>query len=548
MIGSGQFGVTSSVSATTRQLLESFYGLPPHRVIDNGNQSDVTSEVVMASSRNGVRIVAIALTAVAPFALAGALVTPASVSAAESTIPSIRLVAATSDAEIHLYRHGNYEIHFPLLVASTGGPFEVWAQRATYFDPVTLSQVVRDTSGEITQTLPMASVPEPDIGRGLSTFLQTSLTKKNGTPIQQAARTFCPNSYVPERLNDTGPDFPRYPSDCWASPFTRGAVWGIEDGWGTDTHLSVGRSLRVDEGTYKLTVSITDPYRTAFNVSAEDATVTVPVTVVKGGDAGLVEAAGLSEQPKASAETTSMPITVPPNSALPDIEALPAWGMAVDNRRKSGRSFLDFGATAWNAGPGILMVEGFRDPDSSTMDAFQYFYENGEVVGKVAAGSLEYDDRDGHDHWHFRDFASYALLDSDRVKIVDSGKEAFCLAPTDPIDLTVDGAEWRPWLTNLATACGDEGSLWIREVLQAGWGDTYTQYRPGQSFDITNLPNGKYFVQVRANPDDVLLEANTDNNLALRKIYLRGKAGERRVVVPPYGLVDTENSGCGVFC
>jgi hypothetical protein len=222
--------------------------------------------------------------------------------------------------------------------------------------------------------------------------------------------------------------------------------------------------------------------------------------------------------------------------------------MAVDNRRKSGRSFLDFGATAWNAGPGILMVEGFRDPDSSTMDAFQYFYENGEVVGKVAAGSLEYDDRDGHDHWHFRDFASYALLDSDRVKIVDSGKEAFCLAPTDPIDLTVDGAEWRPWLTNLATACGDEGSLWIREVLQAGWGDTYTQYRPGQSFDITNLPNGKYFVQVRANPDDVLLEANTDNNLALRKIYLRGKAGERRVVVPPYGLVDTENSGCGVFC
>jgi hypothetical protein len=548
MIGSGQFGVTSSVSATTRQLLERFEGSLGSRVIDSANSPTHIYEVFMASGRNGVRIVSIALTVVAPLALAGALMTPVAVNAAEPTTPSIRLVAATSDAEIHLYRHGNYEIHFPLLVASTGGPFEVWAQRATYFDQVTLSQVVRDASGAITDTIPLADVPEPDIARGLPAFLQTSLTKRNGTPIKDATRTFCPNSYVQERLNDTGPDTPRYPSDCWASPLTRGAVWGIEDGWGTDTNLSVGRSLNVDEGTYKLTVSIADAYRTAFNVPVEDATVTVPVTLVQGGDAGPVEAARLAAQSTETSDPTSMPITIPPNSALPDIEALPSWGMSVNNRPKSGRSFLNFGATAWNAGPGILEVEGFRDPDSSTMDAFQYFYEDGEVVGKVSAGSLEYDDRDGHDHWHFRDFASYALLDGDHVKIVDSGKEAFCLAPTDPIDLTVDGADWHPWLTNLATACGDEGSLWIREVLQAGWGDTYTQYRPGQSFDITNLPNGKYFVQVRANPDGVLLEANNSNNLALRKIYLRGKPGERRVVVPPYGLVDTEGAGCGVFC
>ena len=109
-------------------------------------------------------------------------------------------------------------------------------------------------------------------------------------------------------------------------------------------------------------------------------------------------------------------------------------------------------------------------------------------------------------------------------------------------------AAWRPWLTDLSTACGEEGSLWIREVLQTGWGDTYTQARPGQSFEITDLPNGKYFVQVRANPDDVLLEGSSDNNVALRKIYLRGKAGERRVVVPPVGVVDTEGSDCGKFC
>ncbi|HEX5016618.1 MAG TPA: lysyl oxidase family protein [Actinomycetes bacterium] len=311
----------------------------------------------------------------------------------------------------------------------------------------------------------------------------------------------------------------------------------------------MGQNLRVEEGEYKLTVSIAEPYRTALGVPSEDASVTVPATVVESTDEGghRQAAASALEEPTASAEAASMPITVPPDSALPDIEALPAWGMSIRNR-KTGRSFLNFGATAWNAGPGILMVEGFREPESTTMQAYQYFYEDGEVVGKVDAGTLEYDNRDLHDHWHFRDFAAYSLLDDEKVKVLDSGKEAFCLAPTDPIDLTVDGAAWRPWLTDLSTACGEEGSLWIREVLQTGWGDTYTQARPGQSFEITDLPNGKYFVQVRANPDDVLLEGSSDNNVALRKIYLRGKAGERRVVVPPVGVVDTEGSDCGKFC
>jgi hypothetical protein len=491
--------------------------------------------------------VAIALTTSIVPVLAGI----SSVQAAVPPTPSIRLIAATPQAEIHQFRGGNYEIHFPALIASVDGSFELWAQRtATYDQPVSLSQVVRDSAGDIAGIQPVAGVPEPRLSGGLSQFVNTSLTKRNGTPIKDATRRFCPNSYVQQRLDDSGPDVSPYPTECWASPFTRGSVWGIDSGWATQMRLSVGRQLRVDEGTYKLTVSITEPYRTAFGIAPEDATVTVPVTVTNGAGAAARQQSAASKTPAATpdAEAASMPITIPPDSALPDIEALPAWGMTVENRRRSGRSFLNFGATAWNAGPGILTVEGFRDPASTTMDAFQYFYENGEVVGKVAAGSLEYDARDGHDHWHFRDFAAYSLLDDNQVNVMDSGKEAFCLAPTDPIDLTVDGAEWRPWLTNLSTACGEEGSLWIREVLQTGWGDTYAQYRPGQSFEVTDLPNGKYFVQVQANPDGVLLEASTSNNVALREIHLRGKAGERRVVVPPYGLVDTEGAGCGMFC
>ncbi len=501
----------------------------------------------MTSSRFRVRFAAIALTALLPLVAAGTASGPA----AAATTPSIRLIAASADAEIHLFRRGNYEIHLPVFVAATGGAFELWATRPSYDDPVGLSQVIRDSAGDVVDNLPVAGVPEPDLNRGMPAFVNTSLTKLNGTPIKDASRTFCPNNYYQERIDDSGPDLSTYPSNCWASPFTRGGVWGIDEGWATAARTSVGPNLAVNEGSnYELTVSIAEPYRTALGIPAEDASVTVPATVVQGGGDdhhGQRQTAALTPSEPEATPTAAMPITVPPNSALPDIEALPAWGMNVQTRN-SGRSFLNFGATAWNAGPGILMVEGFRDPQSTTMDAYQYFYEGGEVVGKVDAGELEYDDRDMHDHWHFRDFAAYSLLDENKVKVVDSGKEAFCLAPTDPIDLTVEGAEWRPWLTDLSTACGEQDSLWIREVLQTGWGDTYAQYRPGQSFEITDLPNGKYFVKVLANPGNVLLEGSTDNNVALRKIWLRGSGDERHVVVPAYGLVDSEGAGCGIFC
>jgi hypothetical protein len=75
-------------------------------------------------------------------------------------------------------------------------------------------------------------------------------------------------------------------------------------------------------------------------------------------------------------------------------------------------------------------------------------------------------------------------------------------------------------------------------VLDVGWGDTYQQYLPGQSFDITDLPNGTYFIQVKANPEGKLYETDTANNESPRKIILRGRPGQRTVKVPPYQGID----------
>ena len=67
----------------------------------------------------------------------------------------------------------------------------------------------------------------------------------------------------------------------------------------------------------------------------------------------------------------------------------------------------------------------------------------------------------------------------------------------------------------------------VREVLDSGSGDTYFQYVPGQSFNITSLPNGIYYVEVTANPARRLHESDLTNNVSYRKVRIGGTPGRR---------------------
>lgn len=241
----------------------------------------------------------------------------------------------------------------------------------------------------------------------------------------------------------------------------------------------------------------------------------------------------LSKRPTGKASVPDVP--------KPDLRSLPAYGIVVTDGDKDipGKDYLAFSANVWNAGPAQLVVDGFRSPGKAKMDAYQYFYDaKGKQVGYTPTGTMEWDPRPGHMHWHFTDFASYRLLKADQKEAVRSGKEAFCLANTDAIDYTVKNANWHPYNTDLSTACGEENSISVREVLDVGSGDTYSQDLPGQSFDITDVPNGTYYIQVLANPEKRLKETNLDNNSALRKIVLGGKPDARTVTVPAHDLVN----------
>jgi hypothetical protein len=214
---------------------------------------------------------------------------------------------------------------------------------------------------------------------------------------------------------------------------------------------------------------------------------------------------------------------------LPDLAALPAHGLSVSHSGKSGNDFLNFGATIWNAGPGTFDVEGFRMGGHPTMRARQYIYRNGHSVRSMTIGKFEFDNRVGHHHWHLEDVAQYDLLNSSGKRVVQSHKQSFCLAPTNPIDLTAPGALWNPYTIGLESSCPTDESLWLRETLPIGWGDTYIQRKAGQAFNITNIPNGQYQIRVTTNPFGNIHETTRKNDRALVTVEIGGTPGHRTV-------------------
>ena len=448
--------------------------------------------------------------------------------------PQLRLIAASPSVTLDRFDDDPIFLDLGTYVVTGATPFELRVTRKSYHDPIVATQIVRRGPVSRPKSLPKGLVT--DFG-GLRRFIHVTLTDKAGKKVVDRDETFCPNSFQASRYHPDAPATSPYPTGCPDNPFTLGSVWGIQNGWAANTFGDVGNPVSLALGTYTATASITKTYRDLFGIPADQATTTIKVTVRKGGS-------GKPPHPAARAMSAPQPHAIRPTGPArvpagpkPDLRPLPAWGIQVMPDGK--RDYLQFSANVWNAGPSPLVVDGFRRSGQDLMDAYQYFYDaRGKEVGHAPTGTMEWDARDGHEHWHFTDFARYSLLNANQQQAVRSQKEAFCLAATDAIDYTVPNANWKPFNTDLHTACGDHGSLSVREVLDVGSGDTYTQSLPGQSFDITNLPNGTYYVQVVANPEHRLYESNLSNNVSLRQVILGGKPGARTVTVPPYELID----------
>ena len=494
------------------------------------------AQLMRKVSRSAWLVALLTLGLVAPLLPAGAQTTGR---------PRLQLRAARTDVTLTRPEGRKVFLDLSVYIAALEAPFEIRVRRADYTSPLEAFQVLQGPAGDELVSIPADAL---EGWGGLKNFFEVAIERPDGFDVRTIMLDFCPNTFDHQRVEDSGPRTPAYPFTCFGNPFALGMVWGLDEGWAVraNTYDFRDMSVSLPEGKYKVTVSIARRFQEMFSVEPTDASVQVNLEI-KTGSRGCHHCPH-PEPPFHDENRRPHSVTIPsiddPDPALlPDLIALPAWGLYVANRR--GKSRLTFGATVWTGGASSLVVEGYRRPNEDTMDAYQYFFRDGQPIGRAAVGEFAFDPLPRHNHWHFLQFARYTLLKEDQAEVVRSKKEAFCLAPTDAVDLLLPGAAWQPGLMGEGTMCGQRDSLWIREVLPLGWGDTYFQSVPGQSFDITEVPNGTYYVAVTANPDGALFEQSAANNTMLRQVILSGRPGRRRVEVPPWNGIDTEGRGFG---
>lgn len=469
---------------------------------------------------------------------------PGSGAATRAPLPALRLMAGAPRVTVQRRTLPDGTVFAPRLdldtfVVSSGAPFEVRVSRDSYHDPIRAEQIVPQESGRYSRPLPTGPISS---FVGLPDFFHITLRDGSGATVEDRTQAFCPDSRT-IRVDDSAPTSSPYPLGCPTNPFTLGSVWGIQQGWGAATVDPVGGPVTLADGDYTATIGVTQRYLRLLGVAGGTKTVQVHVETVRdqtsqpGAPDASTTASRSSTAPGRSPTSSPASRSGPPApGSRPDLRPLPAWGISV--RTSGGSDYLSFAADVWNAGPAPFVVNGFRRPGTDTMDAYQYFFDaRGEQTGAASIGTLEWDPRPGHQHWHLSDVAEYSLLDSSRREVTRSQKDGFCLANTDAVDYLVKNADWQPGGSDLHTACGEPQAQSIRELLAVGSGDTYVQGLPGQAFDISDLPNGVYYIRITANPDHNLYETDRHNDVSLRTVILGGARGARTVKVPPYQLV-----------
>jgi hypothetical protein len=426
-----------------------------------------------------------------------------------------------------------------LRVVAPSSDVEIWSHRTAYDEPI-ISEL-RTSAG--TTTLPTGSLEDFS---GIDGFIVIDVRKEGSRrSVVHRKLDACLNSTGERVQPEAAPTSP-YPRWCPYNPYTLGSVMGVQKGWASNIFESTGlRPLPLTAGKYVVESRVSHRFWPAFGLTEETATATTRLTVVdgceecgrSGGDHPVSVVPSHGRTPGAR---PSLPSSGRVAGPVPDLRSLPAFGIELNAKHTT----LRFSATVWNAGNSPLVIDGFRRRNEEVMDAYQYFFDaDGTQTGYQQVGTMEFHHAN-HNHWHFEDFARYDLLDAEKNYVARSRKQSFCLANTDAVDFTVAGADWRPENTDLATACGDEGALSIREVLSAGSGDTYAQYRAGQAFKIGDLPNGVYFIRVEGNPERNLTESDTTNNVSDRRIRIGGHGEQRWVRVAPLGNIVEPDLNC----
>lgn len=200
-----------------------------------------------------------------------------------------------------------------------------------------------------------------------------------------------------------------------------------------------------------------------------------------------------------------LPDLVPDTRARGGSEFPPSTATVIDRTTLPGRTLLRFATSTANRGGLLQVVAAPATPVDERRRVQQRVYGDGQVFVHDA-GAFEFHPE--HHHFHIGEFVEYELLGTDGARLRSSGKVSFCL--TDVLDLGAAPARDGDLRLHLPPyECGVD-----EQGIDADFADYYGRDLADQWIDMTGLPSGRYWVQIRVNPQNHILESDTSNNTA----------------------------------
>jgi hypothetical protein len=225
---------------------------------------------------------------------------------------------------------------------------------------------------------------------------------------------------------------------------------------------------------------------------------------------------------------------------LPDLRTLTPSDFRIEVT-DDGSRLLRLSNTIWNGGDGPLEVRPRHDPETGTTHALQQLFSYSsdgdfQVIGERDAGYFEF--HPDHDHWHFSDFALYALHEARAdggigEEVAVSDKISFCMFDQFRIAPELWHSPSQPGYSG--ADCYRTGGQDAPQGYSVGWGDEYAWNFAGQSIDVTRVPDGRYWLSSEADFSDLIDETDEDNNRA--RVLLEITGDEVAVVTRTRGRI-----------
>jgi hypothetical protein len=188
---------------------------------------------------------------------------------------------------------------------------------------------------------------------------------------------------------------------------------------------------------------------------------------------------------------------------------------------------MRFSSIIVNQGDGDFILHGDRAGDQWTVQQqIGYSHSGSEFVPTPATMVFA---GDGHEHWHVERVATYRLEREDGTGVPIVGAEGradtkvgFCFYDSHK---KLDGGPGKAQFSRFG--CGKQSDTQFKMGLSPSWGDVYDFTLPGQSVNITDLPDGRYRLWAEADPQAWFHEVTRDNNVTWVDLELKTQGVER---------------------